>query len=169
GSWRFDSDTPDSDPDPTTGVYDQTNPGRILEAQFGAVPVASESVTMQMLDNAVLGIGTLDRYGAIGTNLTSYEAGSKTIALQQFHVFLTDSSLAAHANDALLAWPPDASHYDPCQGGFAQGQLIGREVRSNDLVFVNFCVRPVVPEPAGLTTAATGLIGLLLSRRRSIA
>lgn len=169
GFWVLDTATVDTDPDPTRGSYAQTG-SPVFQINIGSNVFTDDAMTIQILDNHTLGIGTIDAYDVLGgggatSNIAGFTALGMQITLRD-----TQAPLDALTSDALPSFAPDPAMFD--QFGQAQGQIFGTFNGSQffmNLQISQTSIAGAIPEPATLALFGFGLIGLGFVRRRRLA
>ena len=165
GTWTLDTATADTDPDNTRGEYAQSG-APAFEINIGSHSFETNTMTIQILDNHTLGIGTIDAYDVFGSSATSTVAG---LTIDQMQITLRDTvvPLDALSSDAIPSTAPNPLSFD--QVGQAAGQITGNFGASGNTFFMNLEITSTrtVPEPGSSALFILGLGTLALRRRRS--
>ena len=166
GKFTYDTETRDSDPQPTRGLYVHTSPEFRLELNVGSAFIqtdpADPELWIQILDNHPLGIAPdgLDRFDVISRSQTPIWPSSTVPG--QLQILLSDSTNSVFDSDALPIVPPPIDAFNPQGAPFAQGQIATLS-NQDPTIFINFGVDAwrVVPQATPLPEPSSLLIFLL--------
>ncbi len=165
GFWELETTTPDTDPVASRGSYAQSG-SPVFHIDIGGHLFQDNTITIQILDDHTIGIGTIDAYDVLGAGTaTSSIAGFSALNMQ---ITLRDTQIPLDAitSDALPTTAPDPSSFD--QVGQAEGQLTGTFM--GEQFFVNLMIESTsVVEPGSLGLLTIGLFGVVFSRGRRMA
>jgi len=149
GSYTFESTTPDSDPDPTQGIYD--NAVTAFTATFGG-----DYTVTQGSDNDISvldGLPGNDAYSVFLANPTAPTvAGLNVVAL---FLGLIDTDSTVFTSDALPLLPPSFSEFED----FTSGTIFLDDPNNRSVNF-QLTSLTIIPEPSTFVLATLGLLGM---------
>ncbi len=175
GRYTFDSETPDLDPLPGTGVYLIDAYDFNIGPYVGSLPEPCGTI---LVANNPEGVGLSDIYRASAITCTLDEIQGADIGSFTPLYFSLQLTLLANAfdSDALVLTPPDLSPFSVWQGFLLAfvDQMDPDDPFDNVLRSVNTnltsltLVPSEIPEPATLALFGLGLAGLGVVRRRRL-
>ena len=166
GFWLVETTTADTNADPRRGIYPHVGIPS-FQINIGTSIFQTNTSNIQILDNFIAGIGTIDAYDVLANGETSNIAGLTNLNMQ---ITLRDTQvpLDVFSDDALPSFAPNPADFD--QVNQAQAQLSG--IFNNNQLFMNLEIDSVstVPVSATIWLFGTALVGLIgFSRRRNVA
>jgi hypothetical protein len=171
GFWLVETTTADTNADTSRGIYPHAGTPS-FQINIGTSTFQTNTSNIQILDNFVAGIGTLDAYDVLANGETSNIAGLINLNMQ---ITFRDTQVPfdVFSDDSLPSFAPNLADFD--QVNQAQAQLSG--LFGDSIFFMNLEIDSVsidsvsaVPVPAAVWLFGTALIGLVgFSKRRKTA
>ncbi len=148
GSFAYDTDAPDGDPNPEVGLYDGTE----FIVRIGDVTVDAPVITINVANDEFTGFNRWDRLTVVGQGRTASD-----ISISSMGIALIDGTMAALASDDLPRTLSLDSFWD------ARAFNIGLTFPDETSVYANGTLTTLTPEPAAFALLLMG--SLFVSRR----